>query len=157
MFRFMLRFRVNAFALVLLSAISFQAAAQTPAPSFPHTELSIGMFRIDAEVAASENLRMQGLMQRQSMPSNAGMVFIFETSQQYCMWMKNTLLPLSVAFIDEKGKIINIEDMQPQTEDSHCATRPARFALEMNKGWFKDKNFKAGAKVVGLERFGAAP
>ena len=148
--RFMIRFFSSALS-ALLFACSFQVSAQT----FPHTELTIGMFRIDAEVAASEDLRMHGLMYRKTMPSNAGMVFIFETSQQYCMWMKNTLLPLSVAFIDEAGKILNVEDMQPQTEDSHCAVRPARFALEMNKGWFKDKNFKAGTKIVGLERFGA--
>jgi len=146
---------LNALLLVMLSALSLQASAQAPAPSFPHTDLSIGMFRVDAEVAASEDLRMHGLMYRKAMPSNAGMVFIFETSQQYCMWMKNTLLPLSVAFIDETGKIINIEDMQPQTENSHCAERPARFALEMNKGWFKDKHFKAGTRIGGLERFGA--
>lgn len=146
--------RISAFTLfALLSGFSLPALAQT----FPHTELTVGMFRIDAEVAASEDLRMHGLMYRKAMPSNAGMVFIFETSQQYCMWMKNTLLPLSVAFIDEAGKIINVEDMQPQTEDSHCAVRPARFALEMNKGWFKDKNFKAGTKINGLERFGAVP
>jgi uncharacterized membrane protein (UPF0127 family) len=95
---------------VRAASVSQQTIAQA-APSFPHTELSIGMFRVNAEVAASEDLRMLGLMYRKEMPSNAGMVFIFDTSQQYCMWMKNTLLPLSVAFIDESGKIINIEDM----------------------------------------------
>ena len=141
-----------AFAFLLLSA---QAFAQNLEPKFPHTDISIGMFRIDAEVAATEGLREYGLMFRKDLPSNAGMVFIFDVPQHYCMWMKNTLLPLSVAFIDESGKITNIEDMQPQTENSHCASRPVRFALEMNKGWFKDKNFKTGTKVLGLERFGA--
>jgi hypothetical protein len=68
------------------------------------------------------------------------------------MWMKNTLVPLSVAFIDEAGKIINIEDMQPQTQDAHCAKRPARYALEMNQGWFRQKNVKPGAKIDGLPK-----
>jgi uncharacterized membrane protein (UPF0127 family) len=138
--------------LLIASPLAF---AQRSMPSFPHTDLTIGMFRIDAEVAANEELREFGLMFRKEMPSNAGMVFIFDSPQQYCMWMKNTLLPLSVAFMDETGKIINIEDMQPQTETSHCALSPVRFALEMNKGWFNDKHFKAGTKVLGLERFGA--
>ncbi|MEC5384165.1 DUF192 domain-containing protein [Uliginosibacterium sp. H3] len=151
----MFRTALKAFLLATFFSQALPASAQAPAPSFPRTELSIGMFRVNAEVAASEDLRMYGLMFRKEMPSNAGMVFVFETSQQYCMWMKNTLLPLSVAFIDETGKIINIEDMKPQTENSHCAEKPARFALEMNKGWFKDKHFKAGTKVGGLERFGA--
>ncbi|MDB5800124.1 MAG: hypothetical protein JWL63_1063 [Rhodocyclales bacterium] len=144
------------FAFLLLLAFSVQASAQNTGPAFPHTELSIGMFRIDTEVAYTESLREYGLMFRKNMASNTGMVFIFDSPQLHCMWMKNTLLPLSVAFIDDAGKIINIEDMQPQTETSHCAQRPARFALEMNKGWFKDKNFKAGTKIVGLERFGVA-
>lgn len=144
----------HALLTLLLALTAHQVLAQAT-PDFPRTELSIGMFRVNAEVAATESLRQHGLMYRKEMPSNAGMVFVFETSQQYCMWMKNTLLPLSVAFIDETGNIINIEDMKPQTEDSHCATRPARFALEMNKGWFADKHFKAGTRVIGLERFGA--
>jgi uncharacterized protein len=150
----MFRTALNAALLATLFSLALPASAQAPAPTFPRTELSVGMFRVNAEVAASEDLRMYGLMYRKELPSNAGMVFIFETSQQYCMWMKNTLLPLSVAFIDDTGKIINVEEMQPQTENSHCAERPARFALEMNKGWFKDKNFKAGTKIGGLERFG---
>lgn len=113
------------------------------------------MWRVDAEVASSEAAREYGLMFRKAMPANSGMLFVFETAQTYCMWMKNTLLPLSVAFMDETGRIINIEDMKPQTEDSHCALKPATFALEMNKGWFKAKGFRAGAKVTGLEQFGA--
>ncbi|MDB5816230.1 MAG: hypothetical protein JWN23_3347 [Rhodocyclales bacterium] len=150
MFRSITRIAIS--ALLLLSQHAF---AQDTGPNFPHTDLSVGMFRVDAEVASTEVLREYGLMFRKNMVSNAGMVFIFDAPQQYCMWMKNTLLPLSVAFIDDSGKITNIEDMQPLTENSHCANRPVRFALEMNKGWFKDKNFKAGTKIVGLERFGA--
>ena len=114
------------------------------------------MFRIDAEVAATQEHRMTGLMQRRSMPSNQGMLFVFTEPQRHCMWMKNTLLPLSVAFLDEEGRILNVEDMQPQTENNHCAAKPARFALEMNLGWFKQKGIGAGQKVEGAARLAAA-
>jgi uncharacterized membrane protein (UPF0127 family) len=78
------------------------------------------------------------------------MLFIFDEATTHCMWMKNTLLPLSVAFIDERGAIINVEDMAPQTEDSHCANRPARYALEMNRGWFAARGIKPGSRIGGI-------
>ncbi len=118
----------------------------------PQRELTVGMYRIDAEVAATQEDRMRGLMQRKAMPQNRGMLFVFTEPQRHCMWMKNTLLPLSVAFMDEGGRILNIEDMKPQTENSHCAARPARFALEMNLGWFRQKGLSAGTKVEGVDR-----
>lgn len=118
----------------------------------PLTELTVGMYRIEAEVAATQDNRMHGLMQRKAMPQNRGMLFAFFEPQRHCMWMKNTLLPLSVAFMDEEGRILNIEDMQPQTEDNHCAARPARFALEMNLGWFKQKGIAVGTKIGGVAR-----
>ena len=118
--------------------------------SMPQVELTVGMFRIEAEVAATLGDRMQGLMQRRQMAANHGMVFVFTEYQRHCMWMKNTLLPLSVAFMDEQGKILNIEDMEPQTEDNHCAARPARFALEMNKGWFRQKGIAPGTTIRGV-------
>jgi hypothetical protein len=80
------------------------------------------------------------------------MLFVFDQDARHCMWMKNTLLPLSVAFIDEQGRIINVEEMQPQTENNHCATKPARFALEMNAGWFKKRGLGAGTALAGIER-----
>jgi hypothetical protein len=80
------------------------------------------------------------------------MVFVFEESAIHCMWMKNTLVPLSVAFIDQDGAIINIADMQPRSEQSHCAAKPARYALEMNKGWFAQRGIRPGAKLRGLEK-----
>ena len=119
----------------------------------PAVELTAGMHRIRAEVADSMGARMQGLMHRKSMAQNAGMLFVFEESGLHCMWMKNTLIPLSVAFIDESGAIINIADMNPQTEQSHCAGHPARYALEMNQGWFAQRGIKSGARLRGLERF----
>lgn len=118
----------------------------------PRIELNAGFHRIEAEVAADQANRMQGLMNRRSMAANQGMLFVFPQADRHCMWMRNTLLPLSVAFLDEQGQILNIEDMKPQTEMSHCAAAPARFALEMNVGWFAGKGFKAGQRIGGLEK-----
>lgn len=105
---------------------------------------------IKAEVAANEAERQQGLMFREKMAVNEGMIFDFEAPASVCMWMKNTLIPLSVAFIDSNGKIVNIEDMQPQTTTSHCAKKTVRYALEMNQGWFRQKNIKPGSVIEGL-------
>ena len=132
---------------LLAAALAADAWAQLPV-----VELDAGMYRIQAEVADNMGARMTGLMHRKSMAPNAGMVFVFEENAAHCMWMKNTLIPLSVAFVDEAGAIINIADMQPQTEQSHCAARPARYALEMNKGWFAQRGIKPGAKLRGLEK-----
>ncbi|WP_025917117.1 DUF192 domain-containing protein [Herminiimonas sp. CN] len=117
---------------------------------FRSTTLTAGMYVIKAEVAANEAERQQGLMFREKMANNEGMIFDFEAPAGVCMWMKNTLIPLSVAFIDSNGKIVNIEDMQPQTTNSHCAKKAVRFALEMNQGWFKQKNIKPGSVIDGL-------
>ncbi|MDP5238357.1 DUF192 domain-containing protein [Uliginosibacterium sp. 31-16] len=135
------------FALAaLLSTVSLSIGAQAPKT----VDLSIGMYRIQAEVAATQAQRELGLMNRKSMPQQNGMLFVFEQSQPYCFWMKNTLLPLSIAFIDEAGQIVNLADMQPQTETNHCATKPIRYALEMNQGWFSAKGIKAGTTVKGI-------
>lgn len=115
-------------------------------------ELTAGFHRIEAEVAYTDPDRQQGLMNRRSMAANQGMLFVFPFPARHCMWMKNTLLPLSVAFLDEQGRIINIRDMQPQTENSHCADKDARFALEMNQGWFAQRGLKAGLTLGGIER-----
>ena len=136
------------FALSLLLGGALQMAQA----QMPIMDLSAGFHRIEAEVAADQGSRIQGLMQRTSMPMQRGMLFVFPQLNTHCMWMKNTLLPLSVAFLDEQGKIINIEDMKPQTEDNHCARRPARFALEMNLGWFAQRGLKAGMAINGLEK-----
>ena len=116
----------------------------------PGVQLNAGMYLIRAEVAADMATRARGLMFRREMPSNAGMLFIFDEPGSQCMWMKNTLIPLSVAFLDDEGRIINIEDMAPQTEDSHCAHRPARYALEMNRGWFAARGVKPGTRLGGI-------
>jgi uncharacterized protein len=133
-------------ALLLLAT----GAASAQQGAFPVTKLSAGMHLIKAEVAATDPHRQQGLMYREKMANNDGMVFVFAQPATQCMWMKNTLLPLSVAFIDDQGKIVNIEDMKPQTLESHCSTKPVRYALEMNLGWFKQKNIKPGMAIEGL-------
>ncbi|MDY0048596.1 MAG: DUF192 domain-containing protein, partial [Thauera propionica] len=100
--------------------------------------------------------RQIGLMNRRTMPLHRGMVFVFPEDARHCMWMKNTYLPLSVAFLDAQGRVLNIEDMQPQTEDNHCASAPARFALEMNLGWFRERGIKPGDTLRGIDRLPAA-
>lgn len=141
---------MNRFAFLLAAGLCTGTAAQQPA--LPAADLTVGMHRVRAEVANDMGSRMQGLMFRKSMGQNSGMVFVFEENATHCMWMKNTLIPLSVAFIDQSGAIINIADMQPHSEQSHCAARPARYALEMNKGWFAQRGIKPGAKLGGLEK-----
>jgi uncharacterized membrane protein (UPF0127 family) len=121
-------------------------------PQLPLLELFAGMHRVEAEVAATLGSRMSGLMQRRIMAPQRGMLFVFPEVAKHCMWMRNTLLPLSVAFLDEKGRIINVEDMQPQSDDNHCATKPARYALEMNLGWFKSRGIGAEFSITGIDK-----
>jgi uncharacterized membrane protein (UPF0127 family) len=118
----------------------------------PTMELSAGIYVIRAEVASTFEARMQGLMFRKRLRKNEGMLFVFPQAEPHCMWMKNTLIPLSVAFADAKGRIVSISEMQPQTETSHCASAPAKFALEMDKGWFSAKGVKPGASILGLDK-----
>ena len=125
-------------------------AAPAFAQTLPVVELKAGMHLIKAEVAADFSSRGQGLMHRKSLAPNAGMLFVFDGAAIHCMWMKNTYIPLSVAFLDEKGAIINIADMQPHSEQSHCAARPALYALEMTQGWFAQRGIKAGARLGGI-------
>lgn len=132
--------------------LAASAAASAQGVRFGSTQLTVGMNQIQVEVAANDPQRQQGLMYREKMAPNAGMVFVFDQPNQQCMWMKNTLIPLSVAFIDEEGKIVNIEDMQPLNLNSHCSRGPVLYALEMNQGWFKQRHIKPGAKVQGLPK-----
>ena len=110
------------------------------------------MHLIKAEVAADFSSRGRGLMFRKSLAPNAGMLFIFNDASMHCMWMKNTYIPLSVAFLDEQGTIVSISDMQPQSEQTHCAARPALYALEMEQGWFAKRGIKPGMKLAGLDK-----
>lgn len=125
------------------------AMAQNAPQKLPTTQLTAGMHLIRAEVAGTEAQRQIGLMHRPSMPANDGMLFVFEQAGVQCFWMRNTLIPLSVAFLDDDGRIVNIEAMAPQTDDSHCSKRPVRYVLEMNLGWFDKRGLKAGSRVGG--------
>jgi uncharacterized membrane protein (UPF0127 family) len=122
----------------------------------PTMQLGAGIHVIHAEVANTFESRAQGLMFRKYLGPNEGMLFVFPQAEPHCMWMKNTLIPLSVAFIDAQGKIVSIAEMQPQTETSHCAAAPAKFALEMSGGWFAAKGLKAGTALQGLSKAPAA-
>ena len=134
--------------MLALSLLALPLAAE----ELPRVELTAGFYRIDAEVAANDAHRAQGLMHRRSLPANQGMLFVFSQAARHCMWMRNTYLPLSVAFLDDEGRILNIEDMQPQTVENHCAAHAARYALEMNVGWFAGKGIKPGARINGLDK-----
>jgi uncharacterized membrane protein (UPF0127 family) len=133
-----------------LAIVATSALAQQPPLAM--VELGAGMHVIRAEVADNFSSRMQGLMRRTSLPQNGGMLFVFDEESTHCMWMKNTLIPLSVAFLDARGAIINIADMEPHSEQSHCAARPARYALEMTQGWFAQRGIRAGAPLRGLDK-----
>ena len=135
--------------LWLATTLSTPSFAQTEAQKLPAIQINAGMHLIQAEVAQSPEQRAIGLMHRKSMAPNEGMLFIFEQPAQQCFWMKNTLLPLSIAFLSDDGGVVNIEDMQPQTLDSHCSRQPVRMALEMNQGWFAKRGIKPGHKLTG--------
>ena len=140
--------------LILLSTVflaSF-ALAEMEAPKLPKITLGVGgVHKVVAEVASIPSDRSQGLMFRKKMNDNEGMLFVYPQPHVTGMWMKNTLIPLSVAFIDEKGVIINVEEMKPQTLDAHMAKGPAKYSLEMNTGWFKKRRLGPGTKIKGLE------
>lgn len=118
--------------------------------------LEISASILTAEVAHTQMLRTQGLMYRTSLDENSGMLFIFPKSSYYSMWMLNTHIPLSTAFMDEEGVILNIADMIPHTKTPHTSAGLAKYALEMNQGWFSIRGIKAGERVAGLEKAPAA-
>jgi uncharacterized membrane protein (UPF0127 family) len=138
---------LSACAAVLFSTAA--PAQQVPQPKLPTVNLQAGMHNIVAEVARTPEQQQIGMMMRTQMALHEGMLFVFDDRAPRCFWMKNTLLPLSIAFIDDDGTIVNLADMQPRSEQSHCATRPVRYALEMNKGWFAKRAVGPGFKLRG--------
>ena len=146
---------VPLFLMFLLLSVA-PAHAQSSGPvTFGHSEVTItteagAHYHFTVEVAQTSEQMEQGLMFREKMAPGHGMVFVFPEQHRQCMWMKNTLIPLSVAFIDNDGKIINIEEMQAQTTNNHCGKKLVRYALEMNQGWFKHKNIQPGSSIEGL-------
>jgi len=142
-------FQRFAAVLALLCTAVLPAWSQDAQMSLQRVQLGAGMYRIDAQLAAAPREREIGLMFRKEMPQQEGMLFEFEVPATQCFWMKNTLLPLTAAFIADDGRIVNLVDMHPQTTDSHCSAEPVRFVLEMNQGWFAKKNIKKGLKLTG--------
>jgi uncharacterized protein len=137
-------------ASALAAAIVLPASAQeAPQLNLPLVQLQAGMHSIRAQVAATPDQRATGLMFRREMPPHEGMLFVFEQPSVQCFWMKNTLLPLSVAFVADDGTVVNMLDMQPQVLDPHCSTKPVRYVLEMNQGWFAKRGVKPGFKLTG--------
>ena len=134
---------------VVLSASAALHAQEGPQLNLQRVKLSAGMHQIDAQVAVTPQQRAVGLMNRKEMPTHEGMLFVFEQPGVQCFWMKNTLLPLTAAFIADDGTIVNLADMKPQTTDSHCSAKPVRYVLEMNQGWFAKRNIQAGAQLRG--------
>ena len=136
--------------LALLNARPAQAEAPQGQPQkLPTVQLSAGMHLIRAEVAQTPQEQATGLMWRTEMGANDGMLFIFPKAGVQCFWMKNTLLPLSIAFLNEQGEIVNIDEMKPRSEASHCSAQPVRHVLEMNSGWFQKRGLKSGSKLKG--------
>jgi uncharacterized membrane protein (UPF0127 family) len=137
-----------------------QAQAQPsmgqPQTGLPVVEISAGLHRIRAELAATPNTRSTGLMHRRSLGPNQGMLFVFPDRAGHCFWMRNTLLPLSIAFIADDGRIVNIADMEPMTENPHCPAQAVRLALEMEQGWFARRGIEAGQRL-GLPEVSARP
>ena len=139
---------------VLALLIGVAQAQSGPQTDLPRVTLSAGIHQLQAQVAQSHEQRTVGLMFRKEMPPSEGMLFIFDQASIQCFWMKNTLLPLTAAFITDDGTIVNLADMKPQSTDSHCSSKPVRFVLEMNQGWFGRKGIKPGSRLRGAP-FGA--
>jgi uncharacterized membrane protein (UPF0127 family) len=134
---------------LLLAGSSAWAQSNGPQLNLARTQLTAGMHRLDVQLAQTPEQRQIGLMWRKDMPQHEGMLFVFEQATIQCFWMRNTLIPLTAAFVEEDGTIVNLADMQPQKDDSHCSSKPVRFVLEMNQGWFAKRQIKPGFKLGG--------
>lgn len=150
----MLQSKIKKILTLLITASSFFSAISFAQVNtgLPIVELKAGIYRIQAELADTPKAREVGLMNRTSMPTNSGMLFIFEQKAGHCFWMSNTKIPLSIAFIADDGKIVNIEEMQAQTTNNHCPQAPIRYALEMNKQWFSERVIVPGTVIQGLPK-----
>lgn len=142
----LIRLLISTSFLAPLGQLLAQDQAQT---GLPRTQLTVGFHQIEVQVASTPAQQSTGLMYRAEMPQHEGMLFVFPEAKQQCFWMKNTLIPLTAAFVADDGTVINLEDMQPQTTQSHCSAKPVRFVLEVNQGWFRKKGLKAGMRLVG--------
>jgi uncharacterized protein len=142
---------IHALTLGLITAFSLCASAQEgPQLTLQRIKISAGMHQIDTQLAMTPMERQIGLMNRPNMPMHEGMLFVFDEPTRQCFWMKNTLLPLTAAFVADDGTIVNLEDMKPQTLEAHCSTKAVRYVLEMNQGWFVKRGIKPGSKLSGV-------
>lgn len=141
-------FRIIAASSLL--AASAAIAQEGPQSRLPTVELTAGMYVIQAEVAQTHQQHSTGLMHRHSMGVNEGMLFVYPSAEIRCYWMRNTLIPLTIAFLDDDGAIMNLKDMEPHTERSNCSIKPVRYALEMNRGWFDQRGIKPGFRLRGI-------
>lgn len=128
------------------------STAWVQAAELPRIQLQAGNGVLNVKVASDKAQRSLGLMNTPALAESKGMLFVYPAPAYFCMWMKNTLIPLSVAFIDAQGLVINIEDMAPQTEANHCTRRNATYALEVNRGWFAKHGVTVGSQIIGLEQ-----
>ncbi|QWD85035.1 DUF192 domain-containing protein [Polynucleobacter asymbioticus] len=140
------------FSLVAIVSIFSSVTFAQQNVGLPTIELKTGIYRIQAELADTPKAREVGLMNRTSMPTNSGMLFVFEQKAGHCFWMNNTKIPLSIAFIADDGKIVNIEEMQAETTNNHCPKAAVRYALEMNKQWFSERVIVPGTVIQGLPK-----
>ncbi|MFM1817924.1 MAG: hypothetical protein RL364_784 [Pseudomonadota bacterium] len=138
-----------ALLLTLSSSVALSQTAGKPQMDLPRAQLQAGMHLLQVQVASTGKQREVGLMWRKEMPIQEGMLFVFEQAAGQCFWMRNTLIPLTAAFIADDGTIVNLADMQPQSDTSHCSGQPVRFVLEMNQGWFAKRGIRAGQKIGG--------
>jgi uncharacterized membrane protein (UPF0127 family) len=136
-------------SVALCISSGFVTAQETAQTQLQRITLSVGIHQIDTQLAVTQEQHQIGLMYRAEMPQGEGMLFVFPNPSKQCFWMKNTLLPLTAAFVADDGSIVNLEDMKPQTTDSHCSAKPVRYVLEMNQGWFAKKGIKPGMKLSG--------
>ncbi len=143
---------IVALLLACASTLSFAQVNK----DLPVVELKIKNHKLKVEVAATGETRTIGLMNRFSLAPDSGMLFVFPQSEPLGFWMRNTFIPLSIAYVDSRGVILNIADMKPKDESTHPSKGPAMFAIEMKQGWFKDKGIVAGDKVEGLDKAGRA-
>lgn len=146
--------RDNCFVgLCLFALLTSGLNAQTQGAAqmhLPRIKLTAGMHQLDVQLAQAVQERQIGLMFRKEMPQHEGMLFVFDQPATQCFWMRNTFIPLTAAFVADDGTIVNLADMKPQSDDSHCSAKPVRFVLEMNQGWFAKRNIQPGYKLGGV-------
>ena len=142
-------FLTRVLTTILVTATGVALANESPQMNLKRITLTAGIHQIDTQLAVTQSQHALGLMYRNEMPVNEGMLFVFERPTVQCFWMRNTRIALTAAFVADDGTIVNLENMKPQTTQSHCSTQPVRYVLEMNQGWFAKKGLKTGSKLGG--------